>query len=560
MEGKKYCVKSVLLLLTLFFFMVSATIQAETIRLEAENAVFSGGGTSGPQVMIEASCSGGKYVNTREGNLTFSYTITEAGYYSVLINVSASFGAKTITFRFDGGNTKDISLPQNDAFVDVILADNYYLSAGTHQIEMIKNWGWIRFDYLEISSSNNPPIEFNIDPLVTPQPSLNAERLYQFLLNNFGKKIISGVMTLKSLSTISGEYQNEISWLYERTGKKPALIGLDFLDQIGNIPANWVNNPDVITDAITWKNNKGIVAFCWHWRDPSHKTPEFYTTETSFDSRKIFDPNSSEYIAMMRDIDIIAGYLKQLQDAGVPVLWRPLHEAAGGWFWWGANGPEACKKIWQIMFEKFTNEHHLNNLIWVWTSDDSPTAPDWYPGDEYVDIIGLDVYDKGNHSSQLLTFEGLKKMFKGKKLLTLSECGSIPDIAAMKRDNAVWSYYMPWYSEHTKLADWNDINFWRQSLSDPDVISLEDMPDDIYTSIQPSVSDKFTIFAEKGLLHILTEQKDIYRIDLYDLTGRLYLTKANLDGNQTVSGLLQGYYLLSIESKDIKKSQKIRIP
>jgi mannan endo-1,4-beta-mannosidase len=150
-------------------------------------------------------------------------------------------------------------------------------------------------------------------------------------------------------------------------------------------------------------------------------------------------------------------------------------------FWWGSQGPEACKKIWQIMFDKFTKEHGLKNLIWVWTSEAGSNALKWYPGDEYVDILGLDIYDEGNHGSQMLTFEELKKLYNGKKMITISECGSIPSMDAMKKDRAIWSYYMPWYGNHTKNPVWNNENDWKASFSNPDVITLDKMPNNLYT-------------------------------------------------------------------------------
>ena len=398
--------KQVIVVLLCCFYSVYTL--AETIRCEAENATLWGGNAGPAQIKSDPVCSGGKYVDTNYGNLTFSFTIANAGNYAIVAGTKSPYGDKINTFRFDGEHSKDISFPKNSAYTEVEIADSYYMSAGSHTIEMICSWGWICFDYLEIKTSSATPVEFDIQPLVTPQPSANTAKLYQFLRDNFQRKIISGVMTLKSLATTTGSEQNEISWLYERTGKKPALLGLDFMDHTGAIQPDWINNPNIIQDAVTWKNNNGIVAFCWHWRDPSYKTYEFYTNATGFDPRKIFDPQSAEYAAMMRDMDIIAGYLKELQDKDIPVLWRPLHEASGGWFWWGSQGPEACKKIWQIMFDKFTNEYHLNNLIWVWTSEANAAALNWYPGDSYVDIIGLDFYGQGDHGSQMLSFEELK--------------------------------------------------------------------------------------------------------------------------------------------------------
>ena len=447
-------------------------IPSAIIRLEAENAVLSGGGSNPALIVNDPLCSGGKYVDTRDGNLKFSFTVSEAGNYKVIANVRASHGDKVNKFRFDGDHTIDVSFHRNNAFEEFVIVDPYYYAAGNHTIEMLSSWGWIQFDYLEISPSSAVPVEFDIQPLVTPQPAESAAKLYQFMLDNFQQRIISGVMTAKGLSVTAGNEQNEIVWVHEKTGKKPAMIGLDFLDHTG-IP--WVNNPDVVQDAITWRNSNGIVSFCWHWRDPSRTTWEFYTDRTNFDPRKIFEDQSAEYAAMMSDMDIIAGYLKELQDNDVPVLWRPLHEASGGWFWWGAQGPEACRKIWQIMFDKFTNEHGLKNLIWVWTSEANSATLNWYPGDEYVDIIGLDIYDEGNHGSQMLVFEELKRLYNGKKMLAISECGSIPHMEAMKKDQAIWSYYMPWNGEMTKNARWNSVNDWILSLSDPDVITLDDL-------------------------------------------------------------------------------------
>jgi len=444
-------------------------------RFEAESAVLSGGGANPPIIQNDANCSGGKYVATRDGKLTFTFTVVKAGDYTVLAKIRASDGDKVNTFRFNGEHAKDVSFLKNNVFAEIEIVDSYFFEAGKHTVEMIPSWGWIHFDYLEIKPSTAAPIDFDIQPLVTPQPSKNTEKLYRFLLENFQKKVISGVMTAKGLAVTTGSNQNEIAWVYEKTGKKPALMGLDFLDHT-NVPESWQNNPDIIKDAITWKKSNGIVAFCWHWRDPSGKTHEFYTDRTTFDPRKIFDPASDEFKAMMRDMDVIAGYLKVLQKEDVPVLWRPLHEASGGWFWWGSQGPEACKKLWQVMFDKFTNEHQLNNLIWVWTSEANANALQWFPGDEYVDVIGMDIYREGDHSSQMLSFQDLKRIYNGKKMLALSECGSIPAMSAMKRDHSIWSFYMPWNGEMTKNAKWNSVADWTQSLNDPDVITLDDMP------------------------------------------------------------------------------------
>lgn len=118
---------------------------------------------------------------------------------------------------------------------------------------------------------------------------------------------------------------------------------------------------------------------------------------------------TDEYWATIRDLDAIAGQLKRLRDAGVPVLWRPLHEADGGWFWWGAKGPEATKQLYYMMRDRFINYHGLNNLIWVW-SVDKPNGS-WYPGNDHVDILGIDSYPGGyNYDCQKSKFNDLGNM------------------------------------------------------------------------------------------------------------------------------------------------------
>jgi len=315
------------------------------------------------------------------------------------------------------------------------------------------------------------PARFNINPnLVTPNATKEAIALYQFLKDNYGKKILSGVMTLNSF--------DETNWLKTNTGKEPAIVGLDFMHCNRNY--TWYDNDQPIKDAKTYWDKNGIPVFVWHWRDPSRATEEFYTrnsskpTGTIFDVTKINDTASAEYKAMISDIDFVAAQLKKLQDQNVPVIWRPLHEAAGGWFWWGAKGAAACKKLYQVMFNRMVNYHGLKNLIWVWTREPNDDA--WYPGDEYVDMVGRDIYKQGDHSSQINEFNSLNTLYGTKKMITLSECGSIPDVDNLITDNAAWSWFMSWYGDYTRSSTNNSLDLWKKMFSSAYVITLDEMP------------------------------------------------------------------------------------
>jgi mannan endo-1,4-beta-mannosidase len=140
-------------------------------------------------------------------------------------------------------------------------------------------------------------------------------------------------------------------------------------------------------------------------------------------------------------MDVIATQLQKFQDAHIPVLWRPLHEAEGGWFWWGAKGPEPFKKLWRLEYDRFTNYHHLNNLLWVYSSG---TDPNWYPGDKYVDIVGIDAYPSDVTDPESSIWIKLVREYGGRKMLALTEFGGVPDISRMRALGVRWSYFYSW--------------------------------------------------------------------------------------------------------------------
>lgn len=321
------------------------------------------------------------------------------------------------------------------------------------------------------STTTTTPARFNINAtLVTPNPTRQVAALYQFLKDNYGKKIVSGVMTLDPF--------DQTDWLKANTGKEPAIIGLDFMHC--NRGYNWYDNEQPIKDAKTYWDKNGIPVFVWHWRDPSRTTEEFYTKNsskpngTTFDVSKINDTASAEYKAMITDIDYVSSLLKKLQDQNVPVIWRPLHEAAGGWFWWGAKGGAACKKLYQVMFDRMVNYNGLKNLIWVWTRE--PNDESFYPGDQYVDIVGRDIYKTGDHSSQLTEFNQMNSLYGTKKMITLSECGSMPDVDNLVKDGASWSWVMPWYGDFVRNSTYNSLDLWKKMFASDYVITLDEMP------------------------------------------------------------------------------------
>ncbi len=449
------------ILITLFILLVLLDVNPLLAqKFEAEEAILVGGA----KIVSDEYASGGYYVAQEEGHLTWNIELEEEAFYNIYIHAASPNGSKTNTLSVDNSEVT-FNYPLEPAYTSVSAVSSLKLAEGAHTIKIIKSWGWINIDYILFEIAD-PSERFNINKtLVTPEPTENTAKLYQFLYDNYGKKIISGAMTLNSM--------DEINWLKSNTGKEPGLIGLDFM-HCGR-GYTWYNDEEPIIDAKKYYERNGIPAFCWHWRDPLRNTEAFYTKDTNFDISKITDENSPEYKAMVNDIDYISGLFKKLQTDDVPILWRPLHEASGGWFWWGAKGPEACKKLYLLMYDRMVNHHGLKNLIWVWTSQQDDY--DWYPGDSVVDIIGRDIYKDGDHSSQILEFNKLNDDYGRTKMVTLSECGSFPDVDNLIKDEAAWSYFMPWYGDFVRNSKYNSLDLWKKMFAHDYVLTLDEMPD-----------------------------------------------------------------------------------
>lgn len=311
---------------------------------------------------------------------------------------------------------------------------------------------------------------------VNPNATKETKALMSYLASNYGKKTLSGQMDLTWAPQI-----DMLSRVYNDTGKYPAIMGYDFLG------SNY--GAEQVKEAIEWAKKGGIVTFCWHWKvkGPNGKSnfstaaankeegtdfviPYDYKTDTIDTETKTSARGPYDWAKLVKDMDKVADRLKTLQDAGIPVLWRPFHEASGGWFWWGASGKTkveraaAYKALYIFMFDYYTNVKGLNNLIWVWNGQDA----DWYPGDDYVDIIGTDIYDKPQDYSSKIA-QWLKCVNysddpeEAPKMVALTETGDIPSPEKMQSDGAYWSYFMVWNdagAEDFKVNLTHKDNFW----------------------------------------------------------------------------------------------------
>ncbi|MCR5096127.1 MAG: glycoside hydrolase family 26 protein [Erysipelotrichaceae bacterium] len=281
-----------------------------------------------------------------------------------------------------------------------------------------------------------------------PNATEKARELLSYLYEVAGRKIITGQHT-------QTKPMEEISYIKEVTGKAPKLYGFELLAYSPNI-----NYEDASYECLKEvEENKGtldtamdlaehedvILTLTFHWYSPLYgRDKSFYQKNTEFDARRILIQGSEEKKAFYHDMEVIGEHLKRFRQADIPILWRPFHEADGDWFWWGSKGPEVARELYKLMFDYYVNELHLDNLLWVWNCP----KREGYPGDDYVDVISVDVYNTFKFATDYeRDYLNLIKETTKNKVCALAEVGYIPDIDQLKESQVPWAYYMCWSKE-----------------------------------------------------------------------------------------------------------------
>jgi len=285
--------------------------------------------------------------------------------------------------------------------------------------------------------------------LVTARPSREVQNLWNNLNAERGKRIFSG--------QCDDKYRPFI--ISATGGKEPAIMGYDF----NGVPPSQGTNKDA-AKAIAWAKRGGIVTFQWHWISPN-TDGDFYTDKFRLDDA-LADPKSTSYKNLVRDLELVALELKKLQAAKVPVIWRQLHEAEGKWFWWGKSGGDACKKLYRLMFDRYTKKHRLNNLIWTWTSY-GKEKENWFPGDDVVDLVVRDYETPKAYSDY-------EELFADKGyIFGLGEEGKLPDPETLKE--RPWVYFLTWAYMIEDKQKGNTPEWISRVYNDPRVITLSDL-------------------------------------------------------------------------------------
>lgn len=301
----------------------------------------------------------------QEDTCDFQITVAEDGFYDLKFRAAGLGGYKENRILVDDISVGNL-VSSTEEFEEKVIKRNF-LSAGEHKITVEGYWGYIALDSLTVLESKELAADRELDvTLSNPDAGECARRLMSYLADQYGTNFISGQYC------DGGLYGHEMACIFKATGKFPAMVGLDMMEYFPSRVANGSEGKSIL----------------------------------------------------LSDMDAVAKELQTLWDAKVPILWRPLHEASGGWFWWGDCSPDSYCKLYRLMYEKFTKEYELDNLIWVWNGQ----SGQWYPGDDVVDLVGEDVY-AGNHvySSQINKYMEVEEYTDTRKMVVLSENGCLFD-------------------------------------------------------------------------------------------------------------------------------------
>lgn len=418
--------------------------------LEAEEAELSGNCKS-----VDAEgFSGSGFVtglNSQNDKIEFKITLESSGMYDLNFRCNTPDGGRVNYVFIDGKHSGDIKTAGSQEISDSYMK-GIYLEAGEHTITLSPQWGYVDYDSLIITANTSINDDtYNItEQLSNPNADENTKRLYKFLCDIYGNYTLTGQFADK------GRQSTELSRIEQATGKQFAVLGMDMMDYASQNVKNGASGRTVDYAYDWYENVGGIVQLCWHWSSPEQYAKNdndnpwyksFYKEASNIDLDKIMNGEDDEgYELLMKDIDLISEQLARLRDMGVPIIWRPLHEASGGWFWWGDCEPESYKKLWNTMYDRMTNEHNLTNLIWMWNGQD----PEWYPGDETVDIISYDIY-AGNHVYESFggTFTECVETSPKGKLVALSENGCVMDPELTMKNNVRWLFWGTWADPFT---------------------------------------------------------------------------------------------------------------
>ena len=467
---------------------------------------------------------------TNAGTMSFTIDAPETGMYRLMTRCIMYLGDTsndireaqvTVTRSDDSTATKTVKIAHTDDWNDFNWGD-LKLTKGENTITFGGGWGYCLYDNMTLTQTPKPEYEKATDTPVDPKATKETKALMSYLKSVYGSHIISGQQEIYGGGN-DGDSEKEFNYIKDNTGKLPAIRGFDFMNY--NPLYGWDDGTS--ERAIEWaKDRNGIVTASWHinvpidfdnytlgdivdWKECTYKN--YQASNSTFNTANAVKEGTKEYEYFQEAMKDLAEQLQKLQDANVPIILRPLHEAQGNegnygdgtsWFWWGDRGAEVYKELWKLLYTTLTEKYNLHNIIWEYNSYNYANSDTWYPGDDYVDIVAYDKYncdynrDDGlssgtpNLSAISPIFNYLYELTNGKKMVAMAENDSIPSEENMVIENAGWLYFCPWYGDHLMSSQYNDPAQLKKMYTSDYCITLDELPEDLYggASVEPGTT------------------------------------------------------------------------
>ena len=277
-----------------------------------------------------------------------------------------------------------------------------------------------------------------VDSKATPQ----TVHLYSNLKKLLAKGIMIGHQDDLAYG-VNWKYEEGRSDIKDVTGDYPAVYGWE----LGRLENDAANNLDgvpfdkmkqFIKDAY---NRGGVITISWHLNNPLTGKPAWDPAPAGSVASAL--PGGEKNELYKSWLDKVATFMQGLKGKNgelIPVIFRPFHELNGSWFWWGGKNcsPDEIKKLYQFTETYLRDVKAVHNLLYAFNTDRFATKEEYlerYPGDEYVDIVGFDIYQRGADNEKYMaefdrTLTTLETIAKEKdKIPALTEFGygTLPD-------------------------------------------------------------------------------------------------------------------------------------
>ncbi|MEX1030736.1 MAG: DUF4038 domain-containing protein [Paenibacillaceae bacterium] len=306
-----------------------------------------------------------------------------------------------------------------------------------------------------------PPLDEPTDPTdpsvinpVSPNATLNARRVLSYLSSL--QSPTGGCLTGQHNFIEAPTQNNQQLVLPISGGKYPGMSAYEMGPTMAQTPTTaYQQRLGTANAARDYWNAGGIVSFMWNCTYPNtvYNYPngcQRKTTQTEFNDI-IYNTNGANHKWLLAEMDAIAVHFKMLRDAGAPIIFRPWHEMNGYWYWWAGSGKansayaktqQSYTDLWNLTYDRFTNYHGLNNMLWLWNPNcmrpgiDNNIedfkkfwpAPDTAEGSAKVDMLSWDLYGgewADFKHDNLWNFSIACFGSKGRPL-GISECGPLP--------------------------------------------------------------------------------------------------------------------------------------